>query len=61
LSDRPLSRLVVPLALIAVGILLLLNTLGVLDWSIWKQIWRFWPVAVVLVGFRLLWRNARYG
>lgn len=61
LTGRPLARLLVPITLIAVGVVLLLNTLGILDWSIWNRIWPLWPVLVVLAGVRLLWRNTRYG
>ena len=43
-----------PVLLIAVGVLLLLNTLGVLPWSFWQAIWRFWPLVLVLIGVELM-------
>ena len=40
------------------GIILLLNSLGVLPWSIWSEILNFWPVLVILVGLKLLLGNS---
>lgn len=36
--------------LITVGIILLLNNLEVLPWSIWENLWKFWPVLLILAG-----------
>ena len=58
--NRPVAALFGPLVLIAAGVVLLLNTLGVLPWSIWSQIGRFWPVLVILGGLSILVRNVRY-
>lgn len=50
-AGRSGSRHVVgPLLLLGVGILLLLNNLGVVPWSIWQALWPFWPVLLVLLG-----------
>jgi hypothetical protein len=57
---RPLAGLVVPLVLTAVGIVLLLNTLGVLPWERWSEIGRFWPVLVIAVGLGIFWKNVRF-
>ncbi len=43
-----------PLLLIFLGGLLLLNNMGVLPWSIWQTLWRFWPVVLVLIGLELI-------
>ena len=43
-----------PLLLIAVGIILLLNNAGVIPWSIWQDIWRFWPMLLILAGVRIM-------
>jgi hypothetical protein len=40
--------------LIAVGSIFLLQNLGVLPWNLWGQIWRLWPLALVLIGLELL-------
>ncbi len=47
-----------PLILISVGVILLLQTLGVIPWWIWGSLWRFWPVALVLIGLGFILRNA---
>jgi len=55
MSDRHhRPSLVGPLILIAVGILLLLNQMGRLPWTVWGTLWRFWPVILVLVGLEVL-------
>jgi hypothetical protein len=43
-----------PFLLIALGILLLLSNLGILDWSTWNMLWRFWPLVLVAVGIDVL-------
>jgi hypothetical protein len=40
--------------LIAAGTVLLLNTLGILDWSVWWEILRLWPVLLIAAGLDLL-------
>lgn len=47
-----------PLFLVAIGIVLLLQTLGVLSWDLWATLWKFWPVVLVLVGLSLVLRSA---
>lgn len=39
-----------PLILLGAGLLLLLNNLQVLPWSIWQDLWPYWPVLLVLLG-----------
>jgi len=46
--------LVGPLILITVGVLLLLNQMGRLPWSVWGTLWRFWPVILILIGLEIL-------
>ena len=43
-----------PVLLIAVGILLLLNVLGVLEWSVWWTIVQLWPVFLIALGLEIL-------
>jgi hypothetical protein len=38
------------LLLVAVGVLLLLQTIGVVPWGLWLELWRFWPVLLVVAG-----------
>ena len=50
-----------PLLLVIAGILLLLNNLGVLEWSVWEEIAKLWPVLLILGGGALFWRQWRGG
>lgn len=43
-----------PVLLIGAGTVLLLNTLGILEWSIWWTILRLWPVLLIAAGLDLL-------
>ncbi len=43
-----------PVLLIAIGIILLLNTLGILDWSVWWTLLRLWPILLIAAGLDLL-------
>lgn len=58
--SRPIAPLLVPLILVGAGVLLLLNTLGVIPWASWSEIGRYWPVLVIAVGLSILWKNIRY-
>jgi hypothetical protein len=40
--------------LIGAGVVLLLNTLGIVEWSIWWSILRLWPVLLIAAGLDLL-------
>ena len=46
--------LVGPLILIGLGVVFLLNNLGVLDWSIWEVLLRLWPILLVAAGLDLI-------
>jgi len=62
--DRAPRRrsLVGPLILVFVGLALLLNNLGLITWSIWEILWRFWPVWLIALGAdMLLGRRGRWG
>lgn len=52
--ERRRVSLLGPVLLIAVGTVLLLNTLGVLDWTVWWTILRLWPIFLIAVGLDLL-------
>jgi hypothetical protein len=43
-----------PVLLIAAGVILLLNVLGVLEWSVWWSLIRLWPVFLIALGLDLL-------
>lgn len=44
--------------LLFVGVLLLLQTLNVLPWSLWDTLWRFWPALIIIIGLGILLRRA---
>jgi len=46
--------LVGPVILIGLGIVFLLNNLGVLSWGVWWQVLRLWPVLVIGAGLDIL-------
>ena len=46
---RP-RHVVGPLILLGAGVLLLLNNLEVVRWTIWHDLWPFWPLLLVLLG-----------
>jgi hypothetical protein len=43
-----------PVLLIGAGILLLLNILGILEWDIWWNLLRLWPIFLIAAGLDLL-------
>jgi hypothetical protein len=57
MNDKGYSRrggLVGPVILIGLGIVFLLNNLGVLSWSIWETLLLLWPVLLVAAGLDLI-------
>jgi hypothetical protein len=52
--ERESSGLIWPILLITAGAILLLNTLGVLSWTVWNGLWRLWPLALIFIGLELL-------
>ncbi len=55
-SNKPRERVNIlgPVLLIAIGVVLLLNTMGVLEWSVWLTIIQLWPVLLIAAGLDLL-------
>ncbi len=50
------------LLLIILGLVFLLNNFGVLPWEIWSNIWKFWPVLLILFGVEaLIGRQTSFG
>lgn len=43
-----------PVLIIVLGIIFLLNNFGVLPWEIWENIWKFWPILLILFGVEVL-------
>lgn len=64
MSERRRRRNSSPLGavlLILIGVILLLNVLDVLDWSIWWSVLRLWPVLLIAAGLELLLGRTRWG
>lgn len=56
---RRISGAVLPLVFIVAGVILLLNSLDIVNWSVWSQISRLWPILIILFGLQLLWNHFR--
>jgi hypothetical protein len=55
MNERIRRRSIIgPLLLIGLGILFLLNNLGMLNWSTWDVIFRLWPVFLIAAGLDLV-------
>jgi len=54
--DEPKRRvsLVGPVILIGLGVIFLLNSLGVLAWSVWEVIFRLWPILLIALGLEII-------
>ena len=39
--------------LVIVGVVLLLQTTGVVSWDLWLNLWRFWPVLIIAIGINV--------
>jgi hypothetical protein len=46
-------------ALLISGVILLMNTTGLISWQVWQFIWPFWPTLLIILGISIfLGRNA---
>jgi hypothetical protein len=43
-----------PIILISIGVILLLNNMGVLSWSVWDSMLRLWPVILIAFGIDIM-------
>jgi len=48
------GSLVGPVILIGLGVVFLLNNLGVVSWDVWDVIFRLWPVLLIAAGLDIL-------
>ncbi|HXL03658.1 MAG TPA: DUF5668 domain-containing protein [Bacillota bacterium] len=51
---NPRRSVVLPAVLILLGVLLLLNNLGLMNWSVRTAIIRFWPLILIALGLELI-------
>ena len=56
-SSRVIGVPVRGIFLVFLGIIFLLQTLDVLPWGLWKTLWRFWPVLIIITGLGILLRR----
>ncbi|MBI2851366.1 MAG: hypothetical protein HYX80_10100 [Chloroflexi bacterium] len=59
-QERPLRGNDIPVAgafLLFLGVVFLLQTMGVLSWRLWETLWRFWPVLLIITGLGVLLRR----
>lgn len=43
--------------LLFLGTVFLLQTLNILPWGLWENLWRFWPVLIIIIGLSILLRR----
>ncbi len=43
--------------LLFLGIVFLLQNIGILPWGLWGTLWRFWPVLIIILGLGILLRR----
>lgn len=48
------EAIVLPLLLIAAGVILLLKNLGHLPWTVWELLAKLWPVLLIALGLDIL-------
>jgi hypothetical protein len=36
------------------GVILLMNNLGIVDYDVWRDLWKWWPVILIAVGIRVI-------
>lgn len=56
MNERPQMRpgLVGPVILIGLGVVFLLNNLGMLGWGVWDTLFRLWPVLLIAIGLDII-------
>lgn len=53
-STKRSGGLLGPLILISLGVIFLLNNLGVLGWGVWDLLFRLWPLLLIAIGLDIL-------
>ena len=51
------NKIISGLTLLLIGIILLANTLNILEWSVWSNIIKLWPLLLVSWGISLIFRG----
>ena len=50
-------KIIKGLVFLLIGLILLANTLGILEWSIWYNVIRLWPLLLVSAGLSIIFRG----
>ena len=56
-SARIIGAPVWGIFLVFLGIIFLLQALEVITWGLWRTLWRFWPVLIIIIGLDILLRR----
>ena len=56
-SPRVIGVPVWGIFLVFLGIVFLFQTLDVLPWGLWRTLWRYWPVLIIITGLGILLRR----
>ena len=59
-DNRNRSAYIVGLILIGIGVLFLLNSLGIASFRVWYFLFRFWPVILILVGLNIILKKTNF-
>jgi hypothetical protein len=60
MTARPRAAgVILSVVVIALGVILLLNNLGIVHWAVWRRILEWWPAVLVLGGAWLLFRHVK--
>ena len=51
------NKIIKGLTLLLMGTILLANTLEILEWSVWSNIFKLWPLLVISLGLSLIFRG----
>ena len=51
------NKIIKGLTFLLIGIILLANTLEILDWSVWSNLFKLWPLLVISLGISLIFRG----
>lgn len=43
-----------PILIVLLGVVFLFNNFGLLPWEIWQNLWKFWPILLILFGIEVL-------
>ena len=51
------NKIIKGLTFLLIGLILLANTLEILDWSVWLNLFKLWPLLVISLGLSLIYRG----